>query len=116
MATEQVISKVDMQRIDTSYTIPQPDELRELLARHPHVIPALLEAPARVKETFGARLRGIVLEKVPDYDEGEDLFSVMALVKATPEEALELRSAMDEWLLEQPGEVRLMVAFGVAPV
>jgi hypothetical protein len=29
-------------------------------------VPALLEASARLKEAFGSRLRGLVLELVPD--------------------------------------------------
>jgi hypothetical protein len=66
MATEQAIWKVDMDRIEGSYKILDPDAVRELLAHHPHVVPALLEASARLKEAFGSRLRGLVLELVPD--------------------------------------------------
>jgi hypothetical protein len=116
MATEQTIAKADLARIEREYTIPRPDEVRELLARYPHVIPALLEVPTRMKQVFGGRLRGVVLEAVPDYDEGEDMFSALALVKATAEEALDLRRDVDRWWNERSSEVRLMVALGVVPV
>jgi len=116
MATERAISKADLESIERNYTIPDPDEVRELLARWPHVVAALVDAPTHIREAFGGRLRGLVLEKVPDYDEGEDLLSTTALVKATAHEAFELQACLNDWWLTQSVEVRLAMALGVAPI
>lgn len=117
MATEQAISKVDMDRIEGSYTIPDPDAVRGLLARYPHVVPALLEAPARLKEAFGSRLRGLVLEALHDPEEGERLLSASALVKGSPREAFELMEQFDEqWWGSEPPAVHVALVMMAVPV
>ncbi len=116
MAVESPAVSTEMALIEDRYVIPDHVEVRRMLADRPDVREALLEAPAVIREAFGSRLSGIVLEAVPDYDEGEDLLGVTALVRATAREAFDLRRGIDRWWLTRSSEVRLAVALGVAPV
>lgn len=117
MATDQAVSKADFESIERNYTIPNPDEVRELLSRWPHVVSALIEAPARMKETFGARLRGLVLEAVHDPEEGEDLLSASVLVKGTPQEVFGLMQQFDDrWWDTRPPAVHIALVIMAVPV
>jgi len=115
MAVESPVTNKDMALIEDRYVVPDPAEVRRLLRDRPDVREALLGAPAVIREVFGGRLQGLVLEVVPDWDEGEDLLGATALVRATPQEAFELRGRLDRWWLTKPSAVRLVVALGPVP-
>ena len=116
MAVESTVANKDMALIEDRYVIPDHTEIRRMLADRPDVRAALLEAPAVIRDTFGSRVQGLVLEVVPDYDEGEDLLGATALVRGTAREVFDLVQEFDKWWVTKSPAVHMALTIGAVPV
>jgi len=91
------------------------DEVRKILARHPELVPVLMEASERLPE-FVPITRPVVLEWVP-WEENDDADGTLFAVIQTdlpPEEVRPLRERLSrEWLADAARRVDLRFNVGV---
>lgn len=96
-----------MSAIRKLYKVKNPDEVREFLLTHPHLVDLLREIPEKASQFFPAN-KGIMLEHKVDPEEGYEELFVFILIDQSPDDAIETMFRFDEeWWLHQPAS-RLM--------
>lgn len=100
--------------VEALYLLYQPDDVRDFLARHPELIPVLIEAYEQLESSFpGAQA---TLEVVRDYDARMDRTQLVVFIASGlgPDEAVSrLAEFFEAWWLRSPAHSLRLLAFAL---
>jgi hypothetical protein len=101
------IAQTEVEALERSYTLREPQQVWEFLAKYPFLVPVLLEAPEKIKQYFPDSK--LFLEVVPD-PEIIDWVPLVLSINTTldPDDAVDRQNQLDKdwWLNNTSHEVR----------